>query len=314
MKKRAFLFPGQGSQKVDMCKELYEQYEAFRKVISTADQVLDFKASELIYKGPEEQLNQTQYTQPCLLAVSLGVYRILEEKGLRPDAVAGLSLGEYTALAAAGVIDEETAIRLVRKRGRWMEEAVPGGRGTMAAVLGGDRAMIERICQEVTAESPAGEIVEPANYNCPGQIVISGEKSAVERAGARIQENGARRIMPLVVSGPFHSSMLKTAGDQLEEEFKKIRWNAPQMEYYTNVGGVRVDSADAIPEILVKQVQSSVYFEDLIRHMLEDGIEEFIEVGPGRTLSGFVKKINRDAVIYNIEDCKTLEKYLEYRA
>lgn len=314
MKKRAFLFPGQGSQKVDMCKELYEQYEAFRKVISTADQVLDFKASELIYKGPEEQLNQTQYTQPCLLAVSLGVYRILEEKGLRPDAVAGLSLGEYTALAAAGVIDEETAIRLVRKRGRWMEEAVPGGRGTMAAVLGGDRAMIERICQEVTAESPAGEIVEPANYNCPGQIVISGEKSAVERAGARIQENGARRIMPLVVSGPFHSSMLKTAGDQLEEEFKKIRWKAPQMEYYTNVGGVRVDKADAIPEILVKQVQSSVYFEDLIRHMLEDGIEEFIEVGPGRTLSGFVKKINRDAVIYNIEDCKTLEKYLEYRA
>lgn len=314
MKKRAFLFPGQGSQKVDMCKELYEQYEAFRKVIATADQVLDFKASELIYKGPEEQLNQTQYTQPCLLAVSLGVYRVLEEKGLRPDAVAGLSLGEYTALAAAGVIDEETAIRLVRKRGRWMEEAVPGGRGTMAAVLGGDRAMIERICQEVTAESPAGEIVEPANYNCPGQIVISGEKGAVERAGARIQENGARRIMPLVVSGPFHSSMLKTAGDQLEEEFTKIRWKAPQMDYYTNVGGVRVDKADAIPEILVKQVQSSVYFEDLIRHMLEDGIEEFIEVGPGRTLSGFVKKINRDAVIYNIEDCKTLEKYLEYRA
>lgn len=293
-----------------MCRELYERYPAFRRVIEKADQVLDFPASSLIYEGPEEQLNQTQYTQPCLLAVSLGVYRVLEEMGIRPDAVAGLSLGEYTALAAAGVLEDETAIRLVRKRGCWMEEAVPGGRGAMAAVLGGDREVIERICREVTQTAPEGDVVEPANYNCPGQIVISGEKQAVERAGVLLKEAGARKVVPLTVSGPFHSSMLHGAGEKLEEEFRSLQWKAPEMEYYTNVGGVRVEDPRRIPGILVQQVQSGVYFEDLIRRMLEDGITEFVEVGPGRTLSGFVKKISREAAIYHIEDVKTLEQYI----
>lgn len=315
MKKRAFLFPGQGSQTVGMGSEFMAEYPVYREVIRTADEVLDFSASTLIAEGPADQLNQTQYTQPCLLAASLGVYRILEEKGIHPDAVAGLSLGEYTALAAAGVIDMKTAIALVRKRGLWMEEAVPGGGGAMMAILGSDRETIERICTEVTQEAAASgnasDIVAPANYNCPGQIVISGEKTLVEKAGALLKEAGAKRVVALATSGPFHTSMLSSAGDKLKEEFKTITWEAPEMAYYTNVGGVQVTDPQRIPEILVQQVQSGVYFEDLIRQMIEDGITEFVEVGPGRALSGFVKKISREVSIYNIEDEKSLAKYLE---
>ncbi len=310
MKKRAFLFPGQGSQKVGMCRDLYEQYPAFRREIERADKVLDFSVSGLIYEGPEDQLDLTPYTQPCLLAVSLGVLRVLEEKGITADAVCGLSLGEYTALVAADVIEPETALRLVRKRGIFMEEAVPGGRGGMAAVIGCGRGTVERICREISAALPDGDVVEPANYNCPGQIVISGEKKAVEEAGRRLEKEGARRVVPLTSSGPFHSSMLAGAGKRLKDEFAGIRWKAPQIDYYTNVGGVRVSDPETIPEILVRQVQSGVYFEDLLRRMIEDGVEEFVEVGPGRTLSGFVKKVRREAAAYSIEDARSLTAYL----
>ena len=235
MKRTAFLFPGQGSQRVGMGRDLLETFPAFRQAMDEADAALDFSATKLCLEGPEEQLNQTQFTQPCLLAVSAGICRILEQEGARPDAVAGLSLGEYTALVAAGVLDFSKAVALVRKRGQWMEDAVPGGGGGMAAVLGAERETVVRICREVTADSTAPDVVEPANFNCPGQIVISGERSLVEIAGAKLKEAGAKKVIPLVVSGPFHSSMLHTAGEKLEEEFKSICWRTPAMDYYTNV-------------------------------------------------------------------------------
>lgn len=313
MKKTAFLFPGQGSQRVGMGRDLMETFPAFRQTMEEADATLDFSVQKLCLEGPEEQLNQTQFTQPCLLAVSTGICRILEQEGVRPDAVAGLSLGEYTALVAAGVLDFPRAVALVRRRGQWMEEAVPGGRGSMAAVLGAQRETVIRICREVTADSTAPDVVEPANFNCPGQIVISGERSLVEIAGDKLKEAGAKKIIPLVVSGPFHSSMLRTAGEKLEEEFKSVCWRAPAMDYYTNVTGCKVEDEKAIPGLLVRQVQSSVYWEDTIRHMLEDGVEEFVEVGPGKTLTGFIRKIDRGLRVWNIEDTATLRQYLEQR-
>ena len=298
--KIAFLFPGQGAQYVGMGKELYEKYPEFFTALEKAD--IDFDLKSLIFEGPEETLGKTQYTQPALVAVELAFAKILNHFGIKADVVAGLSLGEYAALAYAGAFSEKTAVELVAKRGQLMEEAVPAGIGAMTAVLGLEADKLKEACQRVQGLG----VVEIANYNCPGQLVIGGHQPAVEEAGRLALELGAKRAIPLKVSGPFHTSLLKEAGTKLREELEKVSISGLEVPVVFNTTG---DFGEVdVRETLEKQIQSSVYFEKSIRKMLADGVDTFIEVGPSKTLSGFVKKIDRKAVIYNMENLEGLDK------
>lgn len=304
MGKIAFLFPGQGAQYVGMGKEIYENSNIAMEIFDKADEELGFPISKLCFEGSKEELDKTENTQPAILAMSIAVLKVLEEKGIKADAAAGLSLGEYSALVYSEVLSFEDAVKLVKKRGKYMQEAVPQGIGTMAAVLGLDSEKVKEAC---TAASSKG-IVEVANYNCPGQIVIAGEVAAVEYACEKVKELGAKRAIMLPVSGPFHTSMLKPAADKLFDELKKVEINENKIPVITNVTGNYIEDISEIKDLLRKQVMSSVMWEDTIRRMLEDGIDTFIEIGPGRTLSNFVKKINRKVVVLNVEDLKSLEK------
>ena len=282
--KLAFLYAGQGTQHPGMGRDLYETYPAFRQVLDSAQ--LDFDLKELCFEGPEEKLSQTQYTQPCMVAFAAGVTAVLREKGIIPEVAAGLSLGEYSALQAAGVFDSKTAVELVAFRGKAMAQAVQDRPCGMAAVLMLGREQLAECCRQ------AGEagVVEIANYNCPTQLVIAGDAAAVEKAGELALQAGAKRVVPLKVSGPFHTRLMAPAGDALAERFKTERFREMQIPVLFNCLGREKADADTIPALLVRQVQSSVYMEDTLRRLGELGVDHILEVGPGSALSGFVKK------------------------
>ncbi|MBL4937670.1 ACP S-malonyltransferase [Clostridium sp. YIM B02515] len=306
MDKVAFIFAGQGAQYAGMGKELADNIEASKKIFEEADKALGFEISKLCFEGPKENLDKTENTQPAVLTTSIAALKALEEKGIKPDFTAGLSLGEYSALVCSGVLNFSDAVKLVRKRGRFMQEAVPEGVGTMAAILGLSSEDVREICREASSLG----IVEPANFNCPGQIVIGGEIEAVKAASEKAKEKGAK-VMPLSVSAPFHTSMLKPAADKLEEELKNIELGNVKTPIITNVTADYVGSTEEVKELLKKQVMSSVLWENTIKRMLDDGVDTFIELGPGKVLSGFVKKIDRKVKVVNIEDMKSLEKAVE---
>lgn len=305
--KTAFIFSGQGSQYTGMGKELYDNFECVKAVFDKADSVLDFKVTDMCF-GEDERLNETEYTQPALLTMSYAVYKLMSEKGLKPDYVAGLSLGEYSAHAVSGTMSFEEAVKLVRKRGKFMTEAVPKGEGAMCAVLSLEAEKIQEACNEV---SEIGRCMI-ANYNAPGQIVIAGDKEAVEKAAELVKEKGAKRAVMLNVSGPFHTSLLKPAADKLNEELSKIELSNMTVPVITNLTAEIVEDKSQVVDILTKQVMNPVKWEQSVKKMIELGVDTFVEMGPGKTLSSFVKKaakeVGADVAIYNVEDLKTLEK------
>lgn len=309
--KIAFIFSGQGAQYVGMGKELYDTYPVCKNVFDRANEVLGFDIKNLIFNGEKEELNITENTQPAILTTSIAILSILKEKGIIADITAGLSLGEYSALVASEAIDFDTALKLVKKRGHIMQEAVPLGIGAMAAVIGLGEDKIKLILNSI---SDAGT-VEIANYNTPNQIVIGGEKDAVNLAQVKLTEAGARKVIPLKVSGPFHTSMLNNASKELGEYLKDIKFNEPKLKVITNVTGDFITDKNEINSLLEKQVKSSVKWSKTIEKMLEEGIDTFIEIGPSKTLSSFVKEISRNKKanvnIFNVEDLKSLDKTLE---
>ena len=282
--KLAFVYAGQGSQHVGMGKDFYQEFTLFAQVFDHAP--VDFDLKKLCFEGPEEQLSQTRYTQPCMAAFAVGVTDLLYQEGIRPQLAAGLSLGEYSALYAAGVFSRGTVISTVALRGRAMEEAAAGLDCSMTAVLGLDREKLQQACNGAAELG----VVQICNYNCPGQLVIGGEKAAVDKAGELAKELGAKRCMPLKVSGPFHTRMMKPAGDALASHFKTIDFRPMALPVYFNCLGGPMDAGDNIPALLERQVQSSVYWEDTIRRMEAEGVDTVVEIGPGKALSGFFKK------------------------
>ena len=299
--KIAFLYAGQGSQHPGMGADLYEAYPEFRAVLDSAEAGFDLKT--VSFTDPDGVLNQTEYTQPCMVAFAAGMTAILYNKGIRPDYAAGLSLGEYSALQCAGVFDAKTAISLVAFRGQAMADAVQGRPCGMAAVLGMDRGALNAVCEQA---SDAG-VVECTNFNCPGQIVISGDAAAVDKAGELAKAAGAKRVLPLKVSGPFHTSLMAPAGDALREKFQSVAFGAMQVPVLFNCLGDLKGEADTIPALLERQVQSSVYLEDTIRRLGELGVDTVVEIGPGRTLSSFVKKTVKGIKCYPVETAQELQ-------
>lgn len=300
MGKTAFIFPGQGAQYTGMGKDFYEQIPACAEVIDAASKVTGLDIKALCFEE-DPRLHITEYTQVAMLAVEAAILKAVWEKGVQSQVNAGLSLGEYGALIASGVMSMEDAFYVVRQRGILMQEAVPKG-GAMAAVIGTDAGLIEEVCARTEG------IVSIANYNCPGQIVITGEEEAVKKAGEALKEAGARRIVPLKVSGPFHSAMLKEAGEKLGEVLDKISIKEIKVPYLTNVTGEVVADAAQVKDLLVKQVSSSVRWQQCVEQMIRDGVDTFIEIGPGKTLTGFLRKIDRNVKGINIEKIEDLEK------
>ena len=303
MKKIAFIFPGQGSQYVGMGKDFYETFPCAKEMIDLAEKVSGIPMKELLFEE-NENINITKYTQIAMLADELAIWSVLREKGVESAVNAGLSLGEYAALVASGLLTPEDAFRVVTKRGEFMQEAVPTG-GAMTAVLGADTAVIENICEETEG------IVSIANYNCPGQIVITGEQKAVDTAAAALKEAGAKRCTPLNVSGPFHSAMLLPAGEKLAAELEQVEIHKIAVPYITNVTADYVTDSSQVKELLKKQISSSVRWQQSVERMIADGVEAFIEIGPKKSLCGFMKRIDKTVPAYHVDKVTDLESVLE---
>ncbi|MCD8121848.1 MAG: ACP S-malonyltransferase [Clostridiales bacterium] len=303
MSKVAFIYPGQGAQVCGMGQDFYERSETAKAVFDLATEILGFSMPELCFEK-NDRLDVTEYTQAAMVTVGIAMTKVLKERGVRPDVTAGLSLGEYCALFAAGAMTEADAIATVRQRGILMQEAVPLGQGGMAAILAMDAAAIEAVIADIDG-------VQIANYNCPGQIVISGMKEAVDTVCVKLKEAGAKRAIPLNVSGPFHSKMLTGAGEKLGETLETVAIRPLQIPYVANVTAEYVTDSARIKPLLVKQVSSSVRWEQSVRAMLADGVDCFIEIGPGKTLAGFMKKIDRSVKVLNIEKFDDLDRVVE---
>lgn len=301
--KVAFIFPGQGAQYVGMGKDLYSHFDIIRKFFDKTNQILKEEFVDLIFYGDEEDIKKTENTQPGILMVSTAISELLKNEGIYPVIAAGLSLGEYSALVAAKSISYEDAIPLVRKRGILMNEAYPPGKGTMAAVLGLEAEKLLTCCKKAAEYG----VVTIANYNCPGQLVISGQVEAVEAASQLAKEAGAKRVIPLQVSGPFHTSLLQPAGEALYEELKKVSIKEPEIPVISNVTAKPAGSCEEIRELLALQVSHPVLLENSIRYMLSQGVDTFIEVGPGKALTGFVQRIDKKVSVYNINNVASLE-------
>ncbi len=308
MTKIAFVFPGQGSQKVGMGTEFVQNHEQSKQFFKEADNKLGFSLSQLIEEGPQEELTLTYHAQPALLTVGAMIAERLKEEGIEPDFTAGHSLGEYTALVASNVLPFEEGVLAVHNRGLYMNEAVPAGVGAMAAVLGAETELIEDITKKVTAE---GDAVQPANLNCPGQVVISGTKEGVEKACAALKEAGVRRTILLDVSGPFHSSLMEPAAEKLRETLNNIKMNNANPPVVANVNAKVIEDSNELKELLVEQLYSPVRWEDSVRTMLENGVTHFIECGPGKVLSGLIKKIDRKATVLSVYDEQSLKEVVE---
>ncbi|PIV21339.1 MAG: [acyl-carrier-protein] S-malonyltransferase [Deltaproteobacteria bacterium CG_4_8_14_3_um_filter_45_9] len=309
MKLIAFVFPGQGSQYVGMGRELFENFGVAKQIFEEADDALHFSISALCFKGPEEALKLTENTQPAVLTTSIATLKVLQaEKGIAPQLTAGHSLGEYSALVASGALTFSEAVKMVRLRGKFMQEAVPVGEGAMAAVLGMEREQVERLCEEISS----GEVLTPANFNCPGQIVIAGHSKAVERAIERIKQEGKKAVL-LPVSAPFHSPLMKPAGERLKKALEEISVGDLKVPVVTNVEAEINTLKDRVKGLLVAQVSSPVRWEESMRKIIEKRIEQVLEIGPGKVLSGLMKRIDSRVETKNLEDLQTL-KSIEHSA
>lgn len=307
MAKTAFLFAGQGAQYIGMGKDFYKAYPVCREVFEEAGDSLHMDMAELIFNGRKEELDLTENTQPAVVTMSLAAYRALTEAGITADVVAGLSLGEYSALTASGVFTLSQVVPLVKKRGRFMQEAVPAGIGKMCAILGLAEDKVREACEEVKEYG----IAEAANFNCPGQIVIGGEITAVDEAAKRAKEKGALKTIDLPVSAPFHTSMLRPAAEKLKEELMNLELGELKLPVICNVNAGFIKETGEVKDLLYHQVMSGVLWEQTIRNMITFGITQFVEIGPGKTLSGFVRKIDRGLSVHNVENISSLEATIE---
>lgn len=308
MGKLAFVFPGQGSQTVGMGKDLHDRYPEARAVFDAVDAALGERLSALCFEGPEDRLRLTANTQPSILTVSAAAAAVLAKAGVVPDLVAGHSLGEYSALVAAGAVSAAEAAKAVRARGTFMQEAVPAGMGAMSAVLGLTPAKVAEVCAAVAEET--GRVCSPANYNEPGQTVIAGDAGAVERAGAKLKEAGAKRVLPLPVSAPFHCALMAPVKPRLEAVLRAIAWRAPARPVVTNVEATANADAARIVPLLVEQVTAPVRWIECVEELRRQGVTRFVEVGPGKVLGGLIRRIDKSAEVWNVEDGASLEKTL----
>ena len=303
----AFVFPGQGAQYVGMGKDIAMEYKKSDDIFNEASEALGIDIKKMIFAGDEETLKITENTQPAILATSIACMQPLLQEGISPDVAAGLSIGEYTAHVAAGTFLFKDAVSIVRKRGKFMQEAVPVGFGTMAAIIGLENSIVAECC----AKASKIGVVEPANYNCPGQVVIAGEVKAVEATMELCSQKGAKRTIMLKVSAPFHCSLLESAGKRLALELEEVVVNDMSIPVVSNVNAQYIKDKSIVKELLIKQVSSPVYWEDSIKKMLENGVDTFIEIGPGKVLSGFIKKISKDASVFNVENIESLNETLK---
>lgn len=305
--KRAFLFPGQGAQSVGMGKDIYEKYEVARKIYDEASEISGIDVKKICFEGPEEELNKTENTQIAILTTSLAMLEVLKQKGIEADVAVGLSLGEYGALIYSGILTFKQGIELIKKRGYFMGNLLPKEEYSMAAVIGLDSKKIEEVCEQI---SNKGKFLVPANYNCTVQTAISGETGAIDEAIEALKEAGARKVVKLKTSGPFHTIKLKEAKQAYEKELEKATFNKPKIKVIKNIDGTYYNETDNIKEILANHIINPVRLDKAIKLMKDEGIEEYIEIGPGKVLTGFIKKDNKEAKTYNINSVQTMEEFL----